>query len=221
MAGGVSFFVRTPASYDPTKAYPLVVVYAPAGVTSPAQTESHSGLTPDAAAHGYIVAYANHAPPNQNSVIADLGTIGGLVATNWCVDASRVFFTGHSDGGSVATILALRGTTPPARGIAPRAAGINQQYVAASNCPGPLPVMVIHSSGDTLFPPPDFGQAPANFWAGCAGCGTAGSAVGPCTAYSGCPATAEVVYCETSASHGTWSGLNTEMLDFFDRAASG
>ena len=217
-AAGVSFNVRTPATYDATQAHPLLVVYAPAGVQNPQQTESHSGLTPEATARGYVVAYANHASPATNAAVTDLGTIPGLVAARWCIDEARVYFTGHSDGGSVATVLALFGTTPPVRAIAPSAAGINQTYVQASTCPGAVPAMVIHSKDDTLFPPPDFGLAPANFWAGCASCGTMGAQVGSCTGYSGCGA--EVLYCETAGAHGAWYGLNAEMLDFFDRAAA-
>src|SRR5687768_11718006 len=36
---GVDFNVRTPDDYDATVAHPLVVVYSPAGVTDPSQTE--------------------------------------------------------------------------------------------------------------------------------------------------------------------------------------
>src|SRR5262245_14515750 len=54
---GVDFNVRTPAGYDATAAHPLLVVYSPAGVTNPVQTEQFTGLTPDAIARGYLVAY--------------------------------------------------------------------------------------------------------------------------------------------------------------------
>ncbi len=36
------------------------------------------------------------------------------------------------------------------------------------DCPAPLPVMVVHSTGDTLFPVPDFGLEPSEWWANCA-----------------------------------------------------
>jgi polyhydroxybutyrate depolymerase len=214
----VNFNVRTPMGYDATVGHPLLVVYSPAGVTDPTQTEQFTGLTPDATARGYLVAYVNHRSPQQQAAIVDLGTVPGLVSARWCIDESRVYFTGHSDGGSVTTVLALLGTTPPPTAIAPSAAGVNESYLAAQTCPGPLPVMVIHSQNDGLFPPPAFGQAPADFWAGCSSCGAPGAPLADgCVPYGGCAMPSEVMYCQTTGQHGQWYGLNASMLDFFDR----
>ena len=38
-----------------------------------------------------------------------------------------------------------------------------------------------------------------------------------CLPYRGCMAGNEVLYCEGSAPHGVWPGLDADMLDFFDR----
>ena len=47
----------------------------------------------------------------------------------WCIDPDRVFFAGHSDGGTVSTLLAvLPETRGTARGIAVSAAGILQLF---------------------------------------------------------------------------------------------
>jgi polyhydroxybutyrate depolymerase len=215
---GVDFVVRTPSGYDATAAHPLLVVYSPAGVTDPVQTEQFTGLTADATARGYLVAYVNHRSPQSQPAIDDLGTVGGLIAAKWCIDEARVYYTGHSDGGSVTTLLALSGTVPPPAAIAPSAAGANAAFFAQSTCPGALPAMVIHGQGDMLFPPPDFGQSAAEFWAGCSACGAAGAALPDgCVPYDGCGSGSEVMYCLEPGIHGQWYGLNVSMMDFFDR----
>jgi polyhydroxybutyrate depolymerase len=216
---GRDYNVRPPPGYDPTIAHPLLAVYPGAGGDADAM-EGFTGLTADAHARGYIVAYMSHPGSlSDPGVIEDMGQMPALIATRWCVDEAAVFYTGHSDGGSVATILPLLDVTPRAAAIAPSAAGINSAYVNASSCPGfPVPAMVIHSTGDTLFPVPDFGLAAADFWAGCGGCGELGMP-GPdsCAAYAACSG-ANVAYCETTGGHATWYGLNAAMLDFFDAA---
>jgi polyhydroxybutyrate depolymerase len=221
-AMGVNFNVRVPADYQATVAHPLIVVYSPAGVTDPLQTEQFTGLTPDALARGYLVAYPNHRSPQSQQVVLDLGTVASLVAQRWCIDEQRIFFTGHSDGGSVASLLPLYGTTPPPRAIAPSAAGVNQGFVDQATCPlTPVSAMVIHSAGDTLFPLPEFGEPAADFWASCGACGMQGAALPDgCVPYDGCPSGLEVQYCQTVGAHGMWYGLNAAMLDFFDRAGS-
>jgi polyhydroxybutyrate depolymerase len=217
---GVDFNLRTPPGYDPTRAHPLVVVYSPAGVSDPVQTEQFTGLTPDAESRGYLAVYVNHRSPTSLAIIEDLGTAPGLVSARWCVDTARIYFTGHSDGGSVASVLALLGTTPPVAAIAPSAAGVDDAYLAAQTCPGALPAMVIHSQNDGLFPPPGFGEGAAEFWAGCSSCGAPGTALPDgCAPYDGCAAPSEVLYCETSGAHGQWYGLNASMFDFFERHA--
>lgn len=217
-ADGTRFTVRVPDSYDATVAHPLVVVYAPAG-GDPEITESFTGLTAPLLNAGYLVAYADHRSPTSEAVLEDLGTIPRRVARQWCVDASRVHFTGHSDGGSVATVLAVRpdlATIAPAS-IAPSAAGTNGAYLAEQACPDPLAVMVLHSSRDGLFP--GYGAEAAEYWRACLGCrpdrGDADNR--GCEAYAGCDG-ADVTYCEHDGSHGTWPAINRAMVSFFDAA---
>jgi len=217
---GLRYTVRVPDAYDATVAHPLVVVYAPAG-GDPELTESFTGLTGPLTRAGYLVAYADHATPSSEAAVRDLGTIPRRVARRWCVDEERVHFTGHSDGGSVASMLALFddvSTIRPAS-IAPSAAGVNGDWLRAQTCPEPRPVMVMHSSRDGLFP--GFGEEAADWWAECHGCGRNRGEPDRrgCQAYSRCPDGAEVQYCEYSGSHGTWPAINRAMVSFFDAAA--
>jgi len=215
----VRFTVRVPDTYDATVAHPLVVVYAPAG-GDPELTEQFTGLTGPLTSAGYLVAYADHASPTTEDVFRDLGTVPERVARRWCVDESRVHFTGHSDGGSMASVLTMLSelASIPAASIAPSAAGVNAGWLAGQTCPDPRPIMVLHSSRDGLFP--GYGREAADWWADCNGCG---SELGSpnrrgCADYPGCPDGAGVQYCEHDGNHGTWPGINQAMVSFFDAA---
>jgi polyhydroxybutyrate depolymerase len=168
----ITYNVRAPDDYDPTRARPLLVVYAPAG-GDPETTEAFTGLTPDALAAGMVVAYPDHRSPSSSSVIEDLGRIPGEVAARWCIDPERIYLTGHSDGGSTASVVAIWELLDPApAAVAPSAAGVDVSWVESAGCPAPIPVMVLHSSGDTLFPVSEgFGEEVAEWWAACNACG--------------------------------------------------
>ncbi|MEM6927859.1 MAG: poly(3-hydroxybutyrate) depolymerase [Myxococcota bacterium] len=214
---GVRYTVRVPDRYDPTVAHPLVVVYAPAG-GDPELTESFTGLTDPLTGEGFVVAYADHVSPSSTGGIEDLGTIPRRVARRWCIDEARVHFTGHSDGGSVATLLAVSPGLASIRpaSIAPSAAGTNGAFLAGQSCPvEPRPVMVLHSDRDALFP--GYGAEAAAWWAACNGCGSEPGDANRrgCRIYPDCPVGGEVQYCEHTGSHGSWPGINRAMVDFF------
>ncbi len=216
--GGVDFDVRMPPGYDPTVAVPLVVVYSPAGVSDPSQTEGFTGLTPDATGAGYAIAYVNHISPGDPGSVADVGLVASLISARWCIDLARVYFTGHSDGGSVTTLLSLDVRTDPRpAAVAPSAQGVNGPYLAAQSCiDPPMPSMVIHSVNDGLFP--GFGEEVSDWWSTCNSCGARGAPGGDgCMVFPDCADGAEVQYCEWDGAHGQWPPINDSMLAFFSR----
>ena len=210
--GGIRYRVRTPANYDAAVAHPLLLVYPGAGHSS-AASERHTGLTPAATAAGFIVAYADHRRLSL-PVLDDLATIPAAIAARWCVDPGRMYVTGHSDGGTAAAAMAFRaddGFTPS--GIAPSAAGINADDLAAYDCPQPLPVIILHSADDKLFP--GFGRSAAQWWAGCNRCATTTHAThDDCVEFDRCPEHAPVRYCEGDGSHRRWPARNATLLQF-------
>ena len=216
--GGIRYRVRTPANYAADIAHPLLIVYPGAG-QSGAVSERHTGLTPAATAAGFIVAYADHRRLSL-PVLDDLATIPGAIATQWCVDRERVFVTGHSDGGTAASAMAFRqddGFTPA--GIAPSAAGLVAEDLAGYSCPQPLPVLILHSANDKLFP--GFGRGAADWWAACNGCAaTTSAAKNACLDFERCPVAAPVRYCEGDGSHSQWPARNATLLQFFHAAGS-
>lgn len=218
-ASGITYNVRAPDDYDPLVAHPLLMVYAPSG-GAPDTTETFTGLTPDATGRGWVTVYADHLTPRSVEDIQPLADIAVEVSETWCIDTERVALTGHSDGGTAATVIAGFDQLPwPPTAIAPSAAGIDTSTLTQFTCPAPLPVMVLHSRNDSLFPVRSgFGRGAAEWWADCNGC-TAGPGApdaNGCVAWSGCTDEATVLYCEGAGSHGSWPRLNDEMLDFLE-----
>jgi len=210
---GVLFNVRTATSYDPTVKTALVVVYAPAGADR-ALTESFTKLTPDVTKRGWIVAYANHVTPSTAAAVKGVAEIPKIISDQWCVDPARIYLTGHSDGGSVTTLVTLQAAVDAAA-IGPSAAGVNGAYLAGQKCTAPVSVMVMHGRDDTLFP--GFGKEAADWWQKCFKCTAGPAEANGCIPYTGCEGGVEVRYCEKPITHPTWPNMNADLLDFFDR----
>jgi polyhydroxybutyrate depolymerase len=206
--------VRTPSNYDATFAHPLLMVYAPAGQSRWA-TERLTGLTTAATRAGFIVVYADHRQLNFPA-IEQAGTIPGSVAKEWCIDEKRVFMTGHSDGGTASLALAVLDKTKkiPAA-IAPSAAGWTGKDLESFQCRDPIPVMIMHSGNDTLFP--GWGAQTSAWWAGCNRCdlNQTKAVEGGCRAYQHCAQGGATLYCEGTGSHRDWPNLNQVILEFF------
>ena len=213
-AAGIRYMVKTPAHYDASVAHPLLMVYAPAR-TNRYASEDFVHLTQEATAAGFIVAYADHRTMTPKA-IEELAAIPGLIEQKWCVDHKRIVLTGHSDGGTTAMAIAfLDGTKHIPAAIAPSAMGIRGEDLKAYQCPNPLPVMLLHSSQDRLFP--GYGKEAIQWWASCNGCDASPPVkdADGCVTYRGCKINATTRYCEGTGSHTTWPGNNTVIIDFF------
>jgi len=212
---GVGFSVRTPRNYDATRGHPLLVVLAPAKYDRH-RSERFAGLTTSATAAGFVVAYADHVPLTM-AAFPKLGEIPRLVSDSWCIDASRVSFAGHSDGGSSAAAMAfLNASSIPPASVMVSAAGLRVEDLRQYSCPAGVDAMIVHSRGDERFPLPAFGREPSQWWAQCNRCQPA---PGPadsdgCMDYSGCAAGTRVRYCEAATFHEQWPGLQNRMLKF-------
>ena len=211
---GIRYMVKTPVNYDANIAHPLLMAYAPAR-TNRYESEDFMRLTQEATAAGFIVAYADHRAMNPEA-IEKLAEIPGLIEKTWCIDNKRIFLTGHSDGGTVATGIAfMNGTKHIPAAIAPSAMGIRGEDLKQYSCPQPLPVMVMHSSQDTLFP--GYGKETIQWWAACNGCDAAPPVkdADGCVTYRGCKNNVTTRYCEGTGTHSKWPGNNKTIIDFF------
>jgi polyhydroxybutyrate depolymerase len=213
-AKGLGFNVRTPANYEATRAHPLIIVYAPRG-SPPGLVERYVGLTRAATAAGFVIAYAGSQELSRATIVA-LAEIPRTIAKRWCIDESRVFLTGHSDGGTTAEALAfLPETRGIAAAVAPSGAGIRGADLAAETCPPPIPVMVLHAKSDWVFP--GYGREAARWWAKCNGCDVEHpiARADGCRAFPGCESGVETLYCETEGGHLDWPAKNEALIEFF------
>lgn len=217
--GGIRLAVRTPRNYDATRAHPLLIVFAPAGHGRVRAERFADGLTRDATARGFIIAYADHRPLGR-ATFDELGKVAQLIANRWCVDERRIVFAGHSDGGSAAAAVAfLRSSVLPPAAVVISGAGITKDDLAQYTCPPALSVMIVHSRDDRLFPPPAFGADPAQWWAACNQCSPTPRAFDDsCVEYPGCGPGARTHYCETLGEHARWPAVNRAMLEFLSSA---
>ena len=218
-ADGLKYNVRTPLNYDATISHPLLMVYAPARKDH-FESEKFTDLTHQATTAGFVVAYTDHRALSPTELV-ELSSIPGLVAQNWCINQNRVFFTGHSDGGTASMALAfMAGTKNIPAAIAPSAIGIRGGDLNDRKCPAPIPVMLMHSANDRLFR--GFGMETVLWWASCNQCDLNSTETldNGCLSYKGCANDVKVLYCEGKGSHAEWPGINDSIIDFFTQSAS-
>jgi polyhydroxybutyrate depolymerase len=215
-ARGVKFSVRAPANYNAAYAHPLLVVYAPAGYGHHA-SERYYAMTRAATAAGFIVAYAQHARLSPQAIDA-LGALPAQLARKWCVDAKRVYFLGHSDGGSASMGVTFMGKSAPApEAIVASGAGINGADLARYRCPAPTRITLMHSAQDERFP--GFGEQVIAWWARCNGCYARAAAPDGegCYAYESCAAATR--FCPTQGKHARWPGEPAAIIKFLTESA--
>lgn len=196
--------VRAPGNYRADRPHGLLVVFSPAGF-GPGLTERFVGLTHAATAQGLIVAYVASRPLSP-ALAARLARVPEILTRNWCIDAKRIVFVGHSDGGTLAQVVALQPPTPGVlrpSAIVASGAGLLESDFGSLNCPAPkgLDVLVVHGRNDTHFP--GYGESAARGWARCMKCAPepVADAVG-CERHSGCAG--GLRYCEHDGRHWVW-----------------
>ena len=215
--------IRAPTNYRATVPHPLLVVYAAAGM-SVENNERFTGITAQATAVGWLVAFVAHVRPSRPAML-NLAQVPTRVAAQWCVDPHRIYLTGHSDGGTAATAIALQSAPHTIAGIAPSAAGFNAEDFKTFACPTvPIAVMIWHGKDDDLFP--GWGRDAAHWWARCGGCKVEHSQrlANGCEQFVECAQPGSVQYCEVPGGHLMWSPqAGPAMLEFFaeHRASAG
>lgn len=207
--------VRTPNNYRATYAHPVLIVLSPAGF-GPGLTERHTGLTRDATARGLLVVYigARHL---SRSLPATLSQLPAQLARDWCIDAQRITYAGHSDGGTLAQVIALQAPQLAPRAVFASAAGLRESDFAALRCPRSAEVLLMHGRADTHFP--QYGDSAARGWARCLGCTAPPNLDGAgCQTWSGCSG-GSLRLCLHEGGHLDWPAAAHSLL--LDLAAPG
>ncbi|HIE90053.1 MAG: poly(3-hydroxybutyrate) depolymerase [bacterium] len=212
--GTVSYNVTTPLNYRRDFAHPLLMVWAPNGFSA-FMSERYTGLTRDATEQGFVVVHASSIRLGLKSIEV-LGQIPLAVMAQWCIDPALVFYTGHSDGGTVSTALTVMDDlSVHPRAIAPSAMGMRGQDMEAFSCPVPTSIMLMHNQDDGHFP--GFGADVIKWWAKCNQCaaGTVPTVLGNCKEFVGCADGSVTLLCEPEGSHMYWPGHELDPVAFF------
>lgn len=208
------FNVTTPINYRSDYAHPLLVVWAPSGL-SEGLSESFTGLTRQATEAGYVVVHTRSVPLGIKS-LTSLSAIPAEVIESWCIDPALVFYTGHSDGGTVSNALTIMPESAfHPRALAPSAMGMQGKDMAAYECPSPTSVMLMHNKGDGHFP--DYGSEVVAWWADCNQCSeqTVPTEFKACVEYTDCAAGISTLFCEAEGNHAHWPGPEHDPIRFF------
>lgn len=199
-----ALLVRAPLNYRSDHAHGLLVVFGSAGF-GPALTERFMGLTHGATRSGVIVVYVASRPLSP-ALASRLAHVPAAVARNWCIDASRIAFAGHSDGGTLAQVVALQPPTPGVlrpKAIVASAAGLLESDFGQLDCSAAdgLDVLIVHGRNDGHFP--EYGDSAARGWSRCLRC-----APDPvtdaldCRHHAGCRG--RLTFCQHDGRHWTW-----------------
>ncbi|OUS16936.1 hypothetical protein A9Q88_05645 [Gammaproteobacteria bacterium 50_400_T64] len=208
------FNVTTPTNYRSDYAHPLLVVWAPSGM-SEGLSESFTGLTRQATEAGYVVVHTRSIPLGFKS-LTSLSFIPAEVVESWCIDPALVFYTGHSDGGTVSNALSVMPESAfRPRALAPSAMGMQGKDMQAYECPRPTSVMLMHNKGDGHFP--DYGSEVVAWWAGCNQCSqqAVASDFAGCVEYTSCAEGITTLFCEAEGNHAHWPGPEHDPIRFF------
>lgn len=210
----IHFNVTTPTNYRSDYAHPLLVVWAPSGL-SEGLSESFTGLTRQATEAGYVVVHTRSIPLGIKSLVS-LSAIPAKVIESWCIDSALVFYTGHSDGGTVSNALSVMPESAfHPRALAPSAMGMQGKDMAAYSCPSPTNVMLMHNKGDGHFP--DYGSQVVGWWADCNQCSgqTVPSDFQGCVEYTACAEGITTLFCQAEGNHAHWPGPEHDPIRFF------
>ena len=213
-ANKLHFNVTTPTNYRSDYAHPLLMVWAPSGL-SEGMSERFTGLTRQATEVGYVIVHTRSIPLGIKSLTA-LSEIPATVIDGWCIDPALVFYTGHSDGGTVSNALSVMPESAfHPRALAPSAMGMQGKDMTAYSCPSPTSVMLMHNKGDGHFP--DYGSEVVGWWADCNQCSgqTAPSDFKGCVEFTACAEGVTTLFCEAEGNHVHWPGPEHDPIRFF------
>ncbi|HEX3596589.1 MAG TPA: hypothetical protein VHU80_15870 [Polyangiaceae bacterium] len=219
-----SYYVRLPAGYDPTKAYPLSVGGGGCGNTD-GTSGSSGGLSalPRGQKEAIQIGLNYMYPQGAGACFADdfvdtpdlpyFDSVLAELEANYCVDRDRVFMDGFSSGAWETYLLGCA-RAGVVRGIGTAEGGLRMKRPDCTKAP--VAAILVAGLQDTenpigpLMPPgknDSLGSAPARddilTRNGCVGTATVpwDPAYPACVKYTGCPADAPVVWCAIDAGH--------------------
>ena len=211
---GHDYYVKLPTNYDPSKAYPVMMMFNPTG-NPISWAESNAGFETTGPKEAWIRAYptmANNSSGWGASDVAFFDPFYQQIISSYCVDKARVFAGGESSGGDFASILGceygdkIRATAP---GATKPVSGYALDVPTKRQCKGKVTAVVIHGKNDNVVTPAN-GPKTRDFYAALNKCGTTTTPVAGytdtlsnCVMYEGCDAGHPVYWCNhTDPNYG-------------------
>ena len=223
-----SYELHVPASYDGSQAFPLVMNFH--GYTSNGtQQRGYTKMDETADAHDFIVAYPNGLDSSWNaglccgesamSGVDDVGFTRAILddlGARGCIDLSRVYATGMSNGGFMSHRLACE-VSDRIAAIAP-VSGVLGLEPGDCTPSRPVPIIQFHGTDDFLVPFEGGGLAGSmpvsdsmDFWAEQNGCidepeVTFEQGIVTCETRDACTDGASVTLCTVEGGGHCWPG---------------
>lgn len=186
-----TFTVVIPAKYDPNVPHSVVMRFHGWGATGAAAASAVGLKVPE------IVVGPDTDPPNGNTVswntTTDLLLVDAIMDTltkELCIDKTRNFATGYSNGGFMADAVGCH-RSATFRGIAIQESGSSGGF----GC-GQVGAFILHNTDDTTVPI-SYGTGLRDSWVKINACKSTTTPVAPspCVSYDGCSAGHPVVWC--------------------------
>ncbi|MCX4247760.1 extracellular catalytic domain type 1 short-chain-length polyhydroxyalkanoate depolymerase [Paraliomyxa miuraensis] len=217
-----SYDLFVPTTYDPTALHPLVVNFHGLFGTPPQQAD-FSQFNPTAETHGMLVAYPEGIGQSFNAGVCcgqassndvdDVGFARALVADvalKMCVDGTRVYATGMSNGGHMAHRLACE-----AADLFAATSSVAGVLSLAGPCTPSRPISITqyHGTADTIVQYDGFPNVPDMMaaWAARNGCAAVAETTFDqgdtlCRTWPGCDGGVEVSLCTIEGGGHCWPG---------------
>jgi polyhydroxybutyrate depolymerase len=222
-----AYDLSVPSSYDAKKSYPLVFAFHGGGgdAQSARETFRFSRIAGNDAIFVYPSAHDGNwdldSPADDNEDVAFFDAVVASLEASHCVDKTRIFATGYSNGGYFSNQLGCRRGNV-LRAIASHAGGGpyggDDGYDDSGHlkCNGkPVAAMIFHSEDDDTVSVEDGESSVAHWrWANSCNARTSQAAPDPCVSFDGCKN--PVVWCGISGiGHDFWSEGAAATFRFF------
>lgn len=209
-----TYVLSVPAAYTGTS--PLALVFAWHGANVDGSLARNKIFNLEATANGAAIFVY---PDGSGAAAWDTSpgsvdfqifpTLLAAVSSSYCIDANRIFSTGHSTGAMMTNDLGcyygdLLRAIAPVEGTPPNLSG-------RAGCTGQVAAMIVHGQNDPVIPFSQ-GQATRDFWLSRNGCASQTATWAPqpaCLAYQGCQADLPVLWCVHDEEHA-WPTLGAD-----------
>jgi poly(3-hydroxybutyrate) depolymerase len=211
------YILALPDDYDPTRPYRLVFTWHPGGGTAQQTANNYYGLRQLADDSAIFVSPEGIDNGWANTGGRDLAFLDAMLDRfqgELCIDETRIFSSGFSNGGMMSFAIAC-GRADVFRAIAPMAGAL---YSGCEDGDAPIAMFGFHGTTDTVVPIAN-GVNARNVIAGRNGCQAEAEAVETdgCLSFQGCSAGHPVTWCEFDGGHTPAPGAAPRIWSFFSQ----